>query len=142
MGTIIQTNIFVMATKFFICLLITFSLLSCSHVDAQCIDETVVNITDKKNLDLELDDFIEKKFYKDPSEELKVVFTLKIDSLGEIHSAHIRWNRNLKLEEYYTICHELELKYKVKFMYDKYKSDFLGERYVICRYPYFSNRNE
>lgn len=114
----------------------------CGHLNAQFIDETIVNIHNKKNLDLELDDFIEKKYYKKPSEELKVVFTLKIDSLGEIHSAHIRWNNNLKLEDYYSICHVLESKYRVKFMYDTYKNEFLGEKYVICRYPYFSNRVE
>lgn len=112
------------------------------HLEAQFIDDAIVNISKKENLDLELDDFIEKNFYKKSSEELRIVFTLKIDSLGEIHSAHIRWNKNLKLEDHYEICHLLELKYRVKFMYNKYKNEFLCERYVTCIYPYFSNRIE
>lgn len=128
-----------MTLKLFICLLVTFLLLSCGFVDAQHTSEIVVNIPDKESLDLELDNYIEKKYYEDSSAELKVVFTLKVDSLGEIHSAHIRWSRNLKLEAYYTICHQLESKYRVKFIFDKYKDELLGERYVICRYPYFSD---
>lgn len=99
-------------------------------------------ISDKVSLDLALDSLILKEFYENPDEELKIVFTLKIDSIGEVHSAHIRWNKNLKFEEFFKICNELESNFNLEFMYEKYKANFVGKKYVVCRYAYCNNREK
>ncbi len=108
-----------------------------TNVNAQTLP---YNIPDKASIDIALDSLILKEFYKNPSENLKVVFTLKIDSVGEVHSAHIRWNKNLKCEEFFTICNELESNFNLKFMYEMYKANFVGKKYVVCTYSYCNNR--
>lgn len=108
-----------------------------TNVNAQTL---LYNIPDKASLDIALDSLILKEFYENPSEDLKIVFTLKIDSIGEVHSAHIRWSKNLKFEEFFTICNELESKFNLKFIYEMYKANFVGEKYVMCDYFYRNNR--
>lgn len=103
-------------------------------------DQSVLIIHNQEALSSQLDKFITKEFYEDKLSEVKAVFTLKIDSSGEIHSAHIRRSTNIIPKKVYFICHELESKYQVKFMFDRYEKQLTGGKYVYCNYPYFSNR--
>ncbi len=67
---------------------------------------------------------------------LKIYFTLKIDSLGEIHSAHIRWSSNFNTTMDYELCSFLETKVNVKFLYNEYFNSSFPSKYVYCNYPY------
>ncbi len=95
-------------------------------------------IVDIESLDEKIAEVVFDDFLIDSTEEFKVVFTFKIDSLGEVHSAHIRWSKNLKQKKYYTICSKIESNFNLLFIYEKYKKEFEGEKYVYCRYPFFS----
>ncbi len=108
----------------------------CNDVEAQVL-LVPVNETE---LDSVMDNLITEDYYVDTNKELKIVFTFKIDSTGQIHSAHIRWYRNLKLEDSYSICYEIETNLCVKFVYEKFKDYFIGEQYVYSDYLYRSNR--
>ena len=121
-------------------LLIGFSIVTSSCLHSQNIENEPVMILSKNSLDLKLDKIIAKDFYIDSSKELKAVFTLKIDSLGEVHSAHIRWSKNLKSNNFYDINREIEFNLRLPFIFNEYKDEFIGEKYVIGRYPYFSKR--
>jgi len=101
------------------------------------IEGQFLRLADKQDFDCALNNLITEDFLEDPSKDLKIVFMLKIDSLGEIHSAHVRWEVNLKDDKMYSICYELESKYRAKFIHDEFKVDFVGEKYVFCRYPFF-----
>jgi hypothetical protein len=90
----------------------------------------------------QMDLIIIKDFYKDSTLPVKAVFVCKIDSLGEVHSAHLRWDNNLQLKSHYIICIKIESKINLKYIYNKYKRDFIGEKYVVCTYPYSSNRDK
>ncbi|MBK7221757.1 MAG: hypothetical protein IPH94_10655 [Saprospiraceae bacterium] len=127
-----------MNSKLVVCLVPIFVVLGCNFVTAQ----SSKVVPDKKAFDNELDKLFSKDLYIDSLAELKVVFTLKVDSIGEVHSTHIMWNKNLKCEEYYSICFEIEKNFILKFIYEKYKDEFIGEKYVLCRYPYFSNKKD
>ena len=103
----------------------------------------VLHLSTEEELSCKLDTFIGKDFYINPNETLKIVFRLKVDSTGEVYSAHVVWSNNLKFDKYYdiyTVCHRIESVYRVKFIYDRYKDEFLNKKYVICDFPYFSNR--
>lgn len=81
-----------------------------------------------------VDSIISSSYYENPEAPLKVAFTFKIDSLGEIHSAHIRMSSNLKSEKIYTVCDEIESKYRVRFLYEAFENvDRIG-KYVRCNY--------
>lgn len=102
--------------------------------------EAIVNLPQNKHqVDSTLRDIIPKDYYVDEEEDIKVVFTLKIDSLGEVHSAHIRWSVNLQKDKYYTICSNVEKHLNVKFLYYKFVDNKSSRRYAYCDYPYFSS---
>lgn len=89
-----------------------------------------------------LEDIIDRKYYIDSTEQVKVIFIYKLDSLGEIHSAHIRWSKNLK-NDYntaYYICSEIEKYIKLPQVAKKNKEHFLIDGYLLYRYPYFSKK--
>ena len=140
MEIFIQINL-AMTSKSFLKYVLSYLFIFGFHiVDAQSMKKEPEIISSKLQMDLKLDSIILKDYYVDSTRELKIVFTFKIDSLGEVHSAHIRWNNNLKVDDFYKICHEIESSILLKTFYDKYKDDFIGFKYVYCRYPYFSNR--
>ncbi len=66
----------------------------------------------------------------------KIVFTLKIDSLGEIHSCHIRGDNSLTQIKSYSICCEIECCINAQFLYEEFKWSFPNEKYVHVNYPY------
>lgn len=126
---------------FFIVLSLSTFFVTTTKGNAQQIESNICLIQNKEHLDLKMDSILLDKYYENAEQEIKVVFFLKVDSLGEIHSAHIRLSKNLKTDEYYSICSMVEEKLNVKFLYDEYKKDYIGDgRYIICVYPYFSNR--
>jgi hypothetical protein len=96
--------------------------------------------TNKVSLDSMINKIITKKYYVNETEELRVIFTFKIDSLGEIHSAHIRRSKNLKQENYYNICHEIEKDIVAKFLYNQFKDNKIIQKYVSCDYPFTSKK--
>lgn len=98
------------------------------------------NIYDEASLFIALDSLILKRFYKNPSEDLKIIFVFKIDSIGEVHSAHIVRNKKLKFNDLHIICNEIEYKFNLKFVYEMYKANFVGKKYVVCRCLYCNNR--
>jgi hypothetical protein len=93
---------------------------------------------DKRYLDSLVNKLVSNKYYVDEKVSLKIVFTLKVDSLGEIHSAHVRWSRNFKADSTYEICREIEEKIMAKFLYDEFKDKQVKQKYVSCDYPFFS----
>lgn len=96
--------------------------------------------TSKIALDSIINDIITKKYYVNETEDLRVIFTFKIDSLGEIHSAHIRRSKNLKQDSYYDICHKIEKDIMAKFLYNQFKDDKIIQKYVSCDYPFSSKK--
>ena len=99
-------------------------------------------IPNEDALGIVLDEVISRDLYLDSLKELKVAIDFKIDSLGEVNSAHIRWSNNLGCEKYYPICREIEQDVRLKFVYDKYKDQLMGVKYVFWTYPYFSDREQ
>ena len=88
--------------------------------------------------DIVLDSLIKIKFYEDSCKDIRVSLALKIDSIGEVHSAHILQSENLSHEYYNTICIQIELYFNLKFLYDRFRGRRLFKRYVWVTYPYVS----
>ena len=101
---------------------------------AQVKESYQVSVNEKMN------NIIEGKYYIDPLKQVKVIFTYKLNSLGEIHSAHIRWSKNLKSDYNSTfyICSEIEKYIKLPQVAKENKEHFLMDDYLLYRYPYFS----
>lgn len=83
-------------------------IIGCELIYSQNTSNNTFSIPDKNYLDLKMDSIISREYYLNPNEEIKIVFIFKIDSLGEVYSAHIRWSKNLKLEHCYNICNYIE----------------------------------
>lgn len=101
---------------------------------AQCNGE-VNYINNKEELNKCLDVIAKKHELNVP----KIVFTIKIDSLGEIHSCHIRGNDSLTQIKSYSICSEIECHINAKFLYEEFKWSFPNEKYVYVNYPFKPN---
>lgn len=101
---------------------------------AQC--NGVVNYA--KNQE-ELNKFLDTISQKHELNIPKIVFTLKIDSLGEIHSCHIRVSNSLVHNKLYSICCEIECCINAMFLYEEYKCFFPNEKYVYINYPFKPN---
>jgi len=113
---------------------------SCRSLHSQDFSKKLCEIPNKDILDVKMDSLIEKEYYLNPDEEIKIVFTLKVDSTGEVHSAHVRWSKNLNTQFSYTICNEIESSFVLKFIFEEYKNRWSDGKYVYCSYPYFSMR--
>lgn len=84
-----------------------------------------IDVRSTSELTKVLDTLISKKLYKDLNRELKLFFVLKVDSMGEIHSAHISRSENLVVSPLYLsfgLCIDIENRIKAKFLYDTIKS--------------------
>lgn len=95
-----------------------------------------VCINSNETLRREIKKIIGDQCQIDSSNKNKIIFTFKIDSLGEIHSAHIRKAENLKVDCYYNIVRILESKFNVKYLFDSFKEDNYG-KYVKIDFPYY-----
>lgn len=98
---------------------------------AQCIGK-VNYINNKAELNKCFDQITQKHDLNVP----KIVFTMKIDSLGEVHSCHIRGNDSLTQIKLYSICCEIECCVNAQFLYKEFKWSFPNERYVYVNYPF------
>lgn len=116
------------------------SIMGCDSTYSQSINSDFFVIPNKSTLDLRMDSIITNEYYIDTNEEIKIVFALKIDSIGEIHSAHIKWSKNFNIKYSYNICNELESNFMVKFLFDEYKYRFKKNKYVFCSYLYSNIR--
>lgn len=119
-------------------LLLLFLILSI-QAKCQCADCLKEPINSKEELDKRIAEILLKDFYVDSTQKVKVVITLKVDSLGEVHSAHIRWSRNLKLNDYYEISKKIESEFCIPFIYHKYEREFKNQKYVKVDYPYLED---
>jgi len=97
-------------------------------------------VCSKEQMDSILKTIILDDHYIEKNKELKVVFSLKVDSLGEIHSAHIRWSINLSKDAYYDICTKIENTINAKFLYMECENQFILQKYVTCNYPFFPKK--
>lgn len=102
----------------------------------------ISNLKDLSSLDVKLNDFLTEKYYTNSDEDLQIIFTFKIDSIGEVHSAHILKSTNLPPNKTYLICLEIESNYRSKFIFEKYKNslEFKGGKYVFFNYRFSSNK--
>lgn len=116
------------------------SITSCGLLHSQDFSKKPCEIPNKVILDVKMDSLIKKEYYLNPDEGIKIVFTLKVDSIGEVHSAHIRWSKNLNPQFSYTICNEIESSFVLKFIFEEFKDKWVQGKYVFCSYPYFSDR--
>ncbi|MEM9981824.1 MAG: hypothetical protein AAF734_04960, partial [Bacteroidota bacterium] len=76
-------------------------------------------LASKEQVDSILHNIILDQHYIEKEKALRVVFSFKVDSSGEIHSAHVRWSVNLLPDAYYSICRSIENTINAKFMYKK-----------------------
>lgn len=97
-------------------------------------------LNSKEQVDSVLNNIILDEHYIERNKELKVVFSFKVDSLGEIHSAHIRWSVNLLNDVHYKICRAIEKTINAKFMYEECRDVEVIEKYAICNYPYYPDK--
>lgn len=119
-----------------------FLLVICFIYSIRCnSQEPTILLNDKESLDIALDNIIKKDLYENQNNNVTIVFSLKIDSKGEVHSAHIRWYKNIDFKDFYTICNAIETNFKLVFLYDRYKDSFPEKKYVTCRYSYCSLRD-
>jgi hypothetical protein len=106
------------------------------------------NVYDDISFQNALDSIIEKKyFYVDTTKIVKIRFVLKIDSTGEIHSAHIYKADNI-LNDFFVyqfICREIENNISVKFLFDDMKNttnstkflfNLVNRKYLLIQYTY------
>jgi hypothetical protein len=108
-----------------------------SLVDGQGNSNKEAILGDRETLDLRMNHLIEKEFYQDSTKMIRIIFTFKVDSLGEVHSAHIRTSKNLKPKEFYTICLKIESEILIPFIFTKYSNSSRTGKYVYVNYPYY-----
>lgn len=120
--------------KIFLLLICVVSLSAC----CQQMTSSKYRPENKTTLDSVVKGLIVKDYYVDEQKDLGVIFTFKIDSTGEIHSAHIRRARNLKENNYYDICRKIETEVSAKFLYDQFQDKERFQKYVSCDYSFSS----
>lgn len=81
-----------------------------------------------------LKELITPEFFEDEKKELQLIFILKVDKVGEIHSAHIRRSKNFRLRKSYELLSKIEEKWTAPFMYAKCRNEFEG-KYSYCTVP-------
>lgn len=115
-------------------ILIILTILPLQYCSGQS-DEGSYFIKDEKSLNDQISKLITQENFIDTTIAIKAIFVLKVDSLGEVTSAHVRWSRNLKFYGYYDICRKIESEFKVPFLYPKYRENFLNGKYIYARIP-------
>ena len=101
-------------------------------------DTTSIIMNDELSLKDRMAKLVHKDFYIDTTKSIKIFFTFKIDSLGEVHSAHIRKFENLNANEHFHICYEIEKNFNLLFLYNRYKNTYENKykKYILISYPY------
>lgn len=123
-----------MQNKIYVVAIIFASIFINKETLAQCNGE-VNYINNLEALDKCINEIAEKHELNVP----KIVFTMKIDSLGEVHSCHIRGSDSLTQNKVYSICYEIECYINVQFLYEEFKWSFPSGRYVYVNYPFKPN---
>lgn len=72
-----------------------------------------------KHFAMAVSDLLEEEDFIDTSLLLNVAFSVRIDSTGEVLSAHIIKASNLECTAEYRICRSIENKFNLKDIYDK-----------------------
>lgn len=114
-------------------LIFIFSLINYSGLFSQ---NKQIEICDDESLLTEIGEIVHDNYKIDSLYEMKFVLEIKIDSIGEVHSSHIRWSENLKIEKYYDINFRIESTFRVKFLFDRYRSLNNCEKYIYCKIPF------
>lgn len=120
-----------MQNKTYILVLILAFIFFGNEALAQCNGET--NYLKSKE---ELDKYVDSLFKKHDLTVPKIIFTIKMDSLGEIHSCHIIAGDSLTQKNSYSICCEIECCVNAQFLYEEFKWAFPNEKYVCVYYPF------
>ncbi len=89
--------------------LLTFAIAAISPFNFLCEQgkKNVREISNATELYMVVDSIIPPAYYEDLKAPIKVHFVFKVDSLGEVHSAHIVRSTNLKERHYFSICNEI-----------------------------------
>jgi len=95
-------------------------------------------IFNEQELKQGIEKLIDPRSVIDSTKLIRLIFDFKIDSLGEVHSAHITWSENYQYAGHFSICSKIEMSFNLKFFYERYKGKFRGSKYVYIRFPYFS----
>jgi hypothetical protein len=134
----IMNLIKIIKTSFFV----SFLLLSCGFICSQNTYNGPIYISNKDYFDEKMDSIVSKDYYELPDKDVEIIFTFKIDSIGEVLSAHIRKSDNLNSKYHYNICYLIESMFLVKFLYDEYKYQLIDPKYVFVTYVYDSGRKK
>jgi len=97
-------------------------------------------ISNIDTLNLELDKLITKKYFIDSSKVIKILFVYKIAPNGEIDSTYIRRSFNFKEGKSNMICKQIELKFKLLFLYNEFKYSKDNNNFVSCAFSYSNIR--
>lgn len=115
-------------------IVVSILLLFCNY-DSFCQVCEKVQVDSKEGLDIQLRTAISKDFIVDTTSNVTIIFVLKVDSLGEIHSAHVRYAKNFRWEKYLTISRFLESCIRAPFIFRNFRNEFT-EKYVWVDFPY------
>lgn len=93
-----------------------------------------------KHFAMAVSDLLKEEDFIDTSQLLKVAFSLRIDSTGEVLSAHIIKATNLQCTSEYGICRSIENKFNLKDFYDKFiyfypDYYYKGSKYITIGLP-------
>jgi hypothetical protein len=118
-------------TSLFICLIFVSFFLCFAQAQG-------TQISNEQELKQGIEKLVDPRYIIDSTKLIRLVFDFKIDSLGEVHSAHITWSENYLCAGHFSICSKIEMSFNLKFFHERYKDKFGGSKYVYARFPYFS----
>lgn len=87
-----------------------------------------------------LDSIIPTFYLEDSNKVADLYFIIKVDSLGEIHSAHIWKYENMAIKKRIALCRDIEDKFKAVYIYNRYQE--MREKYVYATFPVRINRTD
>jgi hypothetical protein len=122
-------------------IILMFVCLFCGTTSLQSQTTGKIILSDLNSINLLLDSLINKDFYNDSNAPIKILFIFKVDSIGEVLSAHVFRNTNLKTEKIHLIYYFIESYFSVKFIYEEYK-EWDRQKYVHFHYPYSNIRDD
>jgi hypothetical protein len=108
---------------------------------SQVRDELLYKISTIQELNLRLDSLVLVKNDIKYSDDVTIYFNLKIDSLGEVHSAHVIKKNNFNDELIYDVVNYIETYFNLRFLFDDFRYKYPGHKYVFVSFKYKSLRN-
>jgi hypothetical protein len=139
--------IFTLNSQHFMIRLLIFFLLAClmflfnlQPIYSQGRSNFLIRPASTEQLSIILDSMITKDYFVNPNEDVEILFTFKLDSLGEVHAAHILKSKSF-LEKYsYDLCSTIENYIFLEFLFRQFQYKFIGLRYVKVSFLYKSRR--